>query len=1255
MNSIPFNNARGAASLLQMAPPFSFSDVTMSVFPLRANLTALNAFCDNYLNPAPDMVQFRPFIPYVYLVILDYGRMSVEAANMGWISQREVAFGVPMRWLSATDDGLEFTDWAFTSPFIFVDNELSMSTGREVFGWPKLLAKLDPSVSEWVRDPHGSRRVFEVSTQGALHGYTGETSEYHPLLSVHQHRNAGLFDIPPKLDAVTKPISQMSGLALNAARLSMELSKTFLGMASDGITGSAVLPDFSDLGTFREQLEPDNLKSWLTASNWTSGLKDSLWSMFPRFYANTVNLKQFRDTSNPHRTCYQAITNAKMPVTAFKAGGFLGPQAMLLGQLDGGYSIEIHDLAGLPIVDSLGLEVAETRESVNGTTVSCLTPVAPLWMRVDMTYGLGETVIWRGRRNTWNEGTAQRRARLDAERQHLTVAERRALAAPDRPRRAAAAVDAHKETVESEGLEIDDGQGFDYLRTMNFFNTARGASEAVGGSFSLPDAAMNVSPLKADPAALQDFVSNYLKIEDHMQFEAWGDFVYLVVCDFKHMNSQQSAISSRRAREMSLMVPVKAYSWYSTDEAAEIPAWWDAAPGERDEHGRRRLLTTGFVNAFTFVDDVETSITANEVFGVPCLPSTIAAGENDWLGRNRGAEFVDEIILSMRAKVLPEVMAGAKAVDRDLVQIWGDRNFKEVQPHKTVENTVNAWVQVLAGDLGRKTGESGRSFGPGAQKIDRDQIEAVNAGQGFAMGLLAGELPFNQFTLKQFRDGEQTMDACYQGLVQRRHVISKIEDVSELPGPLHITITDYPTQPITKLLGLVPKFSYPGTDRIVRVFEPIRPFSFNGNLMRGAGLTLFERVGGPDWQAVDLPEQMFGWRTLTKAIADKLVPQGTRSGGPNVLVAKDPEGQEAEHMNKDIKVRKALEVQEDFERRRREGTADNIMIRDRVQDETVAVITSGRTLDKYEAQAGMDVAAWYAQAMDETPPSYSQSDAAAMIERFNPATIVDMVLSRQWGKTQYSRYYSERYADFCVPVATVPPAYMEPLFPQRERQGAYWPRSKAYYDMEMIRWRQETNAFRYALESSLRLLSLGFPQTHPDLSQTLQEALVQESNPAKAFAAVAKVYNARLDPEHKAISRAFVARLSDAVEKVNDELGVGRGFEDIGFEFFSRFLPEKVRLGRRSLFGQDSAFVALMMDGNEVFSAADWTEIAGAVRQIATRMQDICEQIPPEVMHLDGMAARAEKNAMLFVENDVDKAPDEVLRARLRATMAPGL
>ncbi|MEM7472978.1 MAG: hypothetical protein AAF340_16645 [Pseudomonadota bacterium] len=1243
-----------------MAPPFAFSDVTMSVFPLRASLPTLENFCRNYLNQAPDLVQFRPFIPYVYLVILDYGRMSVEAANMGWISQREVAFGVPMRWLNATGNGLEFHDWAFTSPFIFVDNELSMSTGREVFGWPKLLARLDPSVSEWVRNPHGARRVFEISTKGATKGYAGQTSEYHSLLSVYQHRTAGMLDMPPNFDAVTKPISQAPKIAASLSRLSVDLSKTFLGMLSDGVTGSSVLPDMADLNTFRAQLEPERMDAWLNAKEWSKGLKESLWSMFPRMYANTINFKQFRDTANPQSTCYQAITAAKMPVTSVKEGGFLGPQNMLLGQLDGGFHIEISDLAGLPIVDTLGLEV-ESERVANGTTVSKLVPVAPLWMKVDMTYGLGETVIWRGRRDYWNVGPILAEARAASEK-------RKAADTPDAAKPAAEPEedetskpqDALKAPQRDTTHDLDDGHGFDYLQTMNFFNTARGASEAVGGSFSVPDASVRVLPLKADPAALQRFASEYLRVEGHMRFEAWGDYVYLVINDFKQMNSQQSALTRRRARELGLLVPVKCYDWYDDAKFAELGAHWASELGDRDAHGREKLLTTGFVNAFNYVDDVETAITANEVFGVPSMGSSIRASENDWLSRDRGSSDVHETILKMRAKVLPELMAGAKAVDRTIVEICGGWGQSASHAHEARETTVNRWVELLANDLRNKSKEAARGKpAKGKAKQDAAQKKAINTGEGFALELLAGELPFNQFSLKQFRDSQFTADACYQGLVQRRHKIRKITDVSELAGPLHVSITDFPTQPITELLGLVPKFSYPGKDRIVRVFEPVRPFSFNGDLVRGAGITLFERIGSDEWQPVDLPDQVFGWRELTREEAERIFKGEILDGGvpgatPDdatpaepIKVGRDPGESEVNSHNKIVSDHSPAAVRNWYKIRADNGATKNIKIRQRAHPNTVRVIASDALLDDYNPDSGISLPAWLHHAQAKVGYQFSQVEIAGRIERISPATVIDKVLSRQWGKTENSSFYDTPYADFCVPVHTVPQADAHVLFPPIERQGDYWPQSDDYLAEEDERWRGETNAFKYELQASLRLLALAFPQSVADSKPDV----IYIDDPKEIFTYLVDELNALLDPDQPKVSDELVERHIRLIGDKHDEVGMTRANEEIMFAFFEAHLPDSIKLQRISLFEGDT-MERLFQSKTDQLSSEEWRQVASGIERILTKMASARAQFPKGILGLETLSERALKNCDLVRKNDANSPPSNILEERLMERMS---
>jgi hypothetical protein len=71
---------------LSVKPPFTFQGVTCRAFPLRANMARLTKFCDDCLNKGlpPNIAYFRPALPYVYLLVLNYGSMappSVQAQN----------------------------------------------------------------------------------------------------------------------------------------------------------------------------------------------------------------------------------------------------------------------------------------------------------------------------------------------------------------------------------------------------------------------------------------------------------------------------------------------------------------------------------------------------------------------------------------------------------------------------------------------------------------------------------------------------------------------------------------------------------------------------------------------------------------------------------------------------------------------------------------------------------------------------------------------------------------------------------------------------------------------------------------------------------------------------------------------------------------------------------------------------------------------------------------------------------------------
>src|ERR1700720_471047 len=79
--------------------PLTFRNVSARVLPLRANLDTLQQLCDSYLNIVPpEAGYFRVPLPYVNLVVLDYGQIGEKEMRAGWFSQVEVYFGMALEW-----------------------------------------------------------------------------------------------------------------------------------------------------------------------------------------------------------------------------------------------------------------------------------------------------------------------------------------------------------------------------------------------------------------------------------------------------------------------------------------------------------------------------------------------------------------------------------------------------------------------------------------------------------------------------------------------------------------------------------------------------------------------------------------------------------------------------------------------------------------------------------------------------------------------------------------------------------------------------------------------------------------------------------------------------------------------------------------------------------------------------------------------------------------------------------------------------
>jgi hypothetical protein len=377
-----FNTARTAVDASQLTPPFEFDGVVMRVFPLRARLEQLQTFIDAYLNVAPpELAHFRVFLPYVYLMIINYGKMSVTAANLGWISQNEVAFSVPLLWYRRIGRQLVFHDFAYVSPFIYVDNDMSMTTGREVYGWPKSRVSADTFPTAWMTSPEANPVLARFSAMVFPELHAGMRQTPRTLLEIKYSVGSSFSRVPFDPRAAWLP---WVGLP-KAIAGSVEMARDY----ADVLRG---------LGFLREQpgAGPAAYASMLAR------LSRSLSPYRPRIGFNTINLKQFRDAEHPNVAAYQALTNARMDLRRFGGGGLLGDTHMLQGDASGGFSVDVHQYPTAPIVDSLGLEVASERV-VGGASVHTLRPMFPMWLDVDMHYDVGRLLAWRAKGRGWHD------------------------------------------------------------------------------------------------------------------------------------------------------------------------------------------------------------------------------------------------------------------------------------------------------------------------------------------------------------------------------------------------------------------------------------------------------------------------------------------------------------------------------------------------------------------------------------------------------------------------------------------------------------------------------------------------------------------------------------------------------------------------------------------------------------------------------------------------------------------------------------
>ena len=249
----------GAASL---APPAVFTGAKACVFGFRADAGAMQKLVDSLLNPVgAGRVSYRVLAGFSMISFMAIEHCTSQVDAIGWQPGRECALWVPLLETNHERGTMRIVFW---TPYIFIDYTIGLLTGREVWGWPKVGA--------------------QIAVPGDAPGAPGTGTDFVCTTTV--------FDtLSPQTPARNAALLTVSGPAPVPAASQWSSGR-------DAVRGL--------LGTVLADAEHELVDALIGAP------------VIP-----TVQMKQFRDSLDPSRACFQAIVDSPAQLTGFSGGGLL--------------------------------------------------------------------------------------------------------------------------------------------------------------------------------------------------------------------------------------------------------------------------------------------------------------------------------------------------------------------------------------------------------------------------------------------------------------------------------------------------------------------------------------------------------------------------------------------------------------------------------------------------------------------------------------------------------------------------------------------------------------------------------------------------------------------------------------------------------------------------------------------------------------------------------------------------------------------
>jgi len=263
----PYISDRGHGEI-SFSVPLKISGVTSWGFLIKANAAALQALVDDQLNRASAGAITYSVVAIAGQAYLIHAWLNAEHCTstselIGWLPDRESAFLVPLLQRRAGQILPQLKMWV---PYLLIDQQSGMVTGREVWGYRKSLATINVPAQ-----PAGTT------------GFSADTTIFRRFSPDTRGEVATLLRVTPRA-TVTAPSTWGSVEA--AVR--------------------EIIERLGDVGFSIGQMAGEALAQFVGT---------------PRL--NVINLKQFRDAVDSSRACYQALVQSPCRLDRWDGGGLL--------------------------------------------------------------------------------------------------------------------------------------------------------------------------------------------------------------------------------------------------------------------------------------------------------------------------------------------------------------------------------------------------------------------------------------------------------------------------------------------------------------------------------------------------------------------------------------------------------------------------------------------------------------------------------------------------------------------------------------------------------------------------------------------------------------------------------------------------------------------------------------------------------------------------------------------------------------------